>query len=111
MKSIDQLPTGPEWQCELVCVHGDGQRIGDSDAEENEDQETGAGEEVELWLRDPVACVRELIGNPAFKNEMAYAPERVYTDSRGETRRYDETWTGDWWWQTQVRSCESLRPY
>lgn len=101
MKLIDRLPTGPEWQCELVRVHGDMERI--RDAEEKED------EELELWLRDPVACVGELIGNPAFKNEMAYAPEKVYTDSQAETRRYDETWTGDWWWQTQVRFCE--RPY
>ncbi|KAI9567613.1 hypothetical protein HD554DRAFT_2173021 [Boletus coccyginus] len=23
MKAIDQLPTGPEWQCELIQVHGD----------------------------------------------------------------------------------------
>ena len=23
-------------------------------------------EEHELWIRDPIECVRELIGNPAF---------------------------------------------
>lgn len=95
MKSIDQLPTGPDWQCELIQVHGD--REGTEDAEENVE-----GEELELWLRDPVACVRELIGNESFLNDMAYAPEKVYTDARATTRRYDEMWSGDWWWTTQV---------
>jgi hypothetical protein len=59
-------------------------------------------EEHELWLRDPVECIRELIGNPAFREYMAYAPEKTYTDKYGRNRRYDEMWTGDWWWTTQV---------
>jgi Plavaka transposase len=28
--------------------------------------------EVELWRRDPVECVRELIGNPAFREVISY---------------------------------------
>lgn len=66
---------------------------------------------LELWRRDPVACVRELIGNPAFRTELAYAPEKAYADRHGRTRRYDEMWTGDWWWETQVSvqlmSCQA----
>lgn len=113
MKLIDQLPTGPEWQCELVRVRGDvGREAGEADEGDSEgqgDELEGEGEELELWLRDPVACVRELIGNVAVKNEMAYAPEKVYTDPHATTRRYDEMWTGDWWWETQVGNCET--PY
>ena len=48
-------------------------------------------------------CVAELIGNPLFKDQIAFAPERVYTSAACTDRRYDETWTGDWWWNTQVR--------
>ena len=59
-------------------------------------------EEHELWVRDPVECIRELIGNPAFREYMAYAPEKTYTDKYGWNRRYNEMWTGDWWWTTQV---------
>jgi hypothetical protein len=59
-------------------------------------------EEVELWRRDPVECIRELMGNPTFKSLMAYAPERVYDDIQGKVRIFDQTWTGDWWWDTQV---------
>lgn len=59
-------------------------------------------EELEFWRRDPVECVRELIGNPAFRDSMAYEPEQVYADAMGENRVYDEMWTGDWWWKLQV---------
>jgi Plavaka transposase len=60
-------------------------------------------EKLELWRRDPVECVKELMGNPALKNYMKYAPERVYEDVEGETRIFDEMWTADWWWDTQVK--------
>jgi hypothetical protein len=38
-------------------------------------------EDLELWRRDP---------------------ERVYADKGGKERIYDEMWTADWWWDTQV---------
>jgi hypothetical protein len=60
-------------------------------------------EELELWMRDPVACIRELIGNPAFNGSVAYTPEKVYVDQEGQERQYDKMWSGDWWWKTQVR--------
>lgn len=65
-------------------------------------------EGVELWLRDPIECIRELIGNPAFQDYLAYAPERVYADEGATIRRYDEMWTADWWWNLQVSrvACE-----
>lgn len=59
-------------------------------------------EELELWRRDPVDCVRELLGNPAFRDHLRYAPEHVFLDEEGEDRVYDEAWTADWWWKTQV---------
>lgn len=61
-------------------------------------------EQLELWRRDPVECVMELIGNPAFRDAMAYVPERAYADSEGKNRIYDEMWTADWWWDVQVSS-------
>ena len=47
-------------------------------------------------------CVEELLGNPALRDVMAYVPECVYANAKGENRIYDEMWTGDWWWETQV---------
>ena len=42
-------------------------------------------EELELWLHDPVACIRELIGNPAFNGDISYVLEKVYADHQGRT--------------------------
>lgn len=100
---VDRLPTGPEWSCKLVHVRGDLGPLDENDAmaEEMQNNDT-VTEELELWLRDPVACIQELMGNPAFHGNMAYAPEKVFVDGEGQTRRYDEMWTADWWWDTQV---------
>jgi Plavaka transposase len=42
-------------------------------------------EDHELWIRNPVECVRELIGNPAFREYMVYAPERLTQTSMAGT--------------------------
>jgi hypothetical protein len=62
-------------------------------------------EDVEVWMRDPVECIRDLIGNPSFKDHMAYAPSRAYADQAGLHRVVDDMWTGDWWTETQVSSA------
>jgi len=56
LKCVDSLYTGPAWTCEMIDVEGD--LVGEDGAMK---QET-----VELWRRDPVECVEELIGNPAL---------------------------------------------
>ncbi|KAH7917273.1 hypothetical protein BV22DRAFT_1135543 [Leucogyrophana mollusca] len=93
LKAIDKLPAGPEWKCQLVTAEGD---------REGDDGEVPT-EEPELWMRDPVECIHELISNPTFRDHLAYAPEKVFTDEQGEIRRFDEMWTGDWWWSMQER--------
>ena len=40
-------------------------------------------EEHELWIRNPVKCIWELIRNPTFREYMAYAPEKAYADKDG----------------------------
>ncbi|TEB21573.1 hypothetical protein FA13DRAFT_1642617 [Coprinellus micaceus] len=94
LKRIDSLPTrGKEWGCRIIKINGD--RAG-ANGEMMQ-------EEVELWMRDPLECIEELLSNPAFRDQVRYAPEKAYTDETGETRIYDEMWTGDWWWETQKR--------
>lgn len=92
MKKIDLLPTGPDWVCDIVTVSGD---------REGEDGEK-MSEEIELWRRNPLECIRELIGNPAFKDKISFEPAQVFTDKGCTNRVIDETWTADWWWKTQV---------
>ena len=58
--------------------------------------------QLELCHCDPIDCVKELIGNPAFKDFISYVVERVYMDDEGNIRVFDEMWTANWWWDTQV---------
>lgn len=63
--------------------------------------------EVELYYRDPVCLVKELISNPDFNSAgiMTYAPEEIYVESRanGEMEReYNEAHSGEWWNKIQV---------
>ncbi|EIW84144.1 hypothetical protein CONPUDRAFT_88466 [Coniophora puteana RWD-64-598 SS2] len=104
LKKIDQLPTGPDWTCKHMLVNGDGDVSEDLNSS---NEQVGDGgdetERLELWMRDPVQAVRKLIGNPHFRESMAYAPEHVYTDMDMTNRRIDEMWTADWWWETQSK--------
>ncbi|KAH9926044.1 uncharacterized protein B0H18DRAFT_876733 [Fomitopsis serialis] len=94
MQRIDDLPTGVTWECDTIRVEGD--RVGENG--------NLLEEQLELWRRNPVECVLELIGNPSFDGDLAYGPERVFADENATIRRYDEMWTADWWWAMQVRS-------
>lgn len=96
LQKIDSLPTGPKWSCERVKVRGNARGVGGE----------FVMEEVELWKRDPVECVRELLGNPTFREHITYTPERVFADGMASQRIYDEMWTGDWWWDMQVSICD-----
>lgn len=86
---------GPDWTCKMVTAAGN--RVDENDELMSED--------LELWIRDPVACIKELMSNPAFREHMAYAPERVYGTKEGheESRIFDEMWTAEWWWKLQVK--------
>ena len=96
LKKIDALPTqwATGWTCDIVTSKGD---LLDDNGEPL------PSEQLELWRPDPVECVRELLGNPALKDHLKYSPVRVYEDSEGTSRVYDEMWTGTWWWDTQVK--------
>ena len=97
LKKVDELPTGPEWMCRIIQTVG---KLLDEDGKP-------IIEEHELWIHDPIEGIRQLIGNPAFQEYMAYAPEKTYTDKNGRNRQYDKMWTGDWWWKVQVQSVNA----
>ncbi|KAI0086605.1 hypothetical protein BDY19DRAFT_864872, partial [Irpex rosettiformis] len=93
IEAIDQLPGGPEWKCQPVTVAGDQKDINGKELKE----------ELELWFRDPVECIRELIGNPLFAAKMVFAPEKLFEDSGGEENVRNEMNTGKWWWEIQMK--------
>ncbi|KAF8870929.1 hypothetical protein BD779DRAFT_1614010 [Infundibulicybe gibba] len=96
LEAIDSLPGGVQWNLHKVQLTGD---LMDEDSKP-------LHEDLELWWRNPVECIRELIGNPVFKDTMRYAPEKLYTDEEGKINTVNEMWTADWWWETQEKLPE-----
>ncbi|KAG2119847.1 uncharacterized protein F5147DRAFT_796049 [Suillus discolor] len=96
LKKVDELPHGAAWSCKKISVQG------------NRTDEKGEPlhEDVELWMRNPVECIKDLIGNPLFKDQMVYTPARAYTDSAGLHRVIDDMWTADWWCDMQKKVPE-----
>ncbi|OBZ69086.1 hypothetical protein A0H81_10831, partial [Grifola frondosa] len=57
--SIDMLPCGVDWQCHNIhLTEGHVQT-----------------ENLELWFRDPLKCIRELLNNLTFCDVTFYLPE------------------------------------
>ncbi|KAI0071914.1 hypothetical protein K474DRAFT_1606079, partial [Panus rudis PR-1116 ss-1] len=94
LKKVDEIPRGPEWTCEIF------DRVSDENG-----SDIALTERLELWKRNPVDCIRELIGNPAFREHLNYVPQKVYGEAfeKEEARIWSEMWTGDWWWDIQDR--------
>ena len=96
LKKVDGLPTqAAGWTCDIITSTGN---------QVSDEGEPVPSERLELWRRDPVECIKELMGNPSFKNSLEYAPQRHFLDKEGNNRVFDEMWTGEWWWNIQV-SC------
>ncbi|KAJ7797991.1 hypothetical protein B0H14DRAFT_3114235 [Mycena olivaceomarginata] len=94
LKFVDALPPGPQWYCHAFELEGD-----ELDGDQNPKKET-----VEMWYRDPLECVKELLGNPSFAGKQGYKPIRVFKrfkDGQYNNREFTEMWTADWWWEIQ----------
>ncbi|KAH9015334.1 hypothetical protein EDB85DRAFT_1875899 [Lactarius pseudohatsudake] len=85
---IDALPGRPPFECEDFTI---------------------GGERLSFYFRNVLQCIRTLFGDPEFAHELAFAPERHYSDPERTCRVYSEMHTGDWWWAVQT-SLESQQP-
>lgn len=65
-------------------------------------------EEVEIWVRDIVEVIQELIGNTTFGNKLVFVPQQVNINGDPTMQKIDEMWTGDWWMRIQVLLILSL---
>lgn len=95
LAKIDELSHGPDSRREVITATGD--LLGSNGRPMTE--------EMDIWFRDPVAAVRELLANSSFKSETTYRPCRIYTSEDRKNRVYNETNTGGWWWNTQVSTA------
>ncbi|KAH9009002.1 hypothetical protein EDB83DRAFT_2509016 [Lactarius deliciosus] len=85
---IDTLPGRPPFECEDFTI---------------------GGERLSFYFRNVLQCIRTLFGDPEFAHELAFAPERHYSDPERTYCVYSEMHTGDWWWAVQT-SLESQQP-
>ncbi|KAJ3476559.1 hypothetical protein NLI96_g11070 [Meripilus lineatus] len=60
----------------------------------------------EMYSRDILKCIRVLYGNPAFAEEMAYAPEKHFSDIGMIHRMFSEMHICDWWDEVQAELPE-----
>ncbi|KAF9040173.1 hypothetical protein BDZ89DRAFT_1100216 [Hymenopellis radicata] len=88
---IKGLPQGPGWTCTPLEVKGD---VVDGNGEVMK-------EILEVWHRDPVEVIKELVNTPNFKDHMRWSAERVFRDRDGTEREFSEMNTADWWWKIQ----------
>ncbi|KAG8939336.1 hypothetical protein FRC03_006360 [Tulasnella sp. 419] len=96
-KMMDTLPTGPKFKCKVFHAIGD---LTDED-------DKPLTEELELWYRDPLEVIREIMSNVMLADKMHYKPVKVF-DASGSVRFYDEMWTAAWWWDVQVRGFKPM---
>lgn len=55
-----------------------------------------------MVMRNIIEVVRDLIGNPALKDETMYAPERVWTSPSKRECAFGDANACEWWWNKQV---------
>lgn len=67
----------------------------------------------DVWYRDPLTCIHDILGNPDFKESFDYVPYRELRVDNNE-RQYQDFMSGDWAWLQAVSSSytrPSLMPY
>ncbi|KAJ7933217.1 hypothetical protein B0H13DRAFT_2227419 [Mycena leptocephala] len=53
-------------------------------------------ETFEVWFRSPLAIFEKQLANPDFKDEMDWAPKRVFKDGK---RQFTDLFSGNWAWE------------
>ncbi|KAH7867862.1 uncharacterized protein C8R40DRAFT_996746, partial [Lentinula edodes] len=85
LKKIDALPTvRGGWICKELEI------VGNIMKKAADGTEVPMTEGVELWRRDPIECIKELMEDPRFEEHMRYAPERMFTNETMHMRAIDE---------------------
>ena len=49
--------------------------------------------------RDPLEAVKTLLGDPTYAKDIVYKPKKTFNH---DNRIWNEMWTGEWWYKTQV---------
>ncbi|KZT41036.1 hypothetical protein SISSUDRAFT_971931, partial [Sistotremastrum suecicum HHB10207 ss-3] len=80
LKRVDGLPKGPEWHAYDIVVEGD--KLNENGSPEIET--------VELYSRDILECIQDILGDPELRDSMTWSPQRVWSDEEKKNRFYSE---------------------
>lgn len=90
-KTIDKVPYGDvEWQSGTVTYQG---TLPDGPPP------SWMEKEYDIWYRDPLEIVKNLIKNPDFTDEFDCVPYHEYV---GGEHRFQHFMSGDWAWRQAV---------
>lgn len=82
---IDKLRHGPEFEISEIDIFD------------------GRGRRVQYMVsRNIISVLKEMVSNPEFKGEMAYAPIRLWTTAEMKEQVHWDMRAGRWWWEEQV---------
>jgi len=66
---------------------------------------------VVLYWQEPLAAIQSLLDRPSLADHLEFVPRRVWDDDKKESRVFNEIFTGNWAWRTQVRrTIETPKP-
>ncbi|KAH7102016.1 hypothetical protein BKA62DRAFT_617982 [Auriculariales sp. MPI-PUGE-AT-0066] len=82
--AVEQLPPTAQFHHDLVFAKG-------------------SAEPFDLYFRNPLDVIGDLLADPTFADHMSFAPQHRYTDESRTCRQYSEMSSGNWWWKTQAK--------
>lgn len=97
LSTIDSIEVGDAPWMSFVCERS---------AELPEDAPDWMTHNYEVWYRDPVKTVENMLANPDFKDEFDFVPYLDY--DKGNVRRYCDFFSGNWAWDQAVCAFESF---
>ncbi|KAJ7491535.1 hypothetical protein B0H11DRAFT_1718811, partial [Mycena galericulata] len=60
-------------------------------------------ETYEVWFRSPLGIFEKQLANPDFKDEMDWAPKRIFKDGK---RQFCDLFSGNWVWEQADKIAE-----
>jgi hypothetical protein len=88
-KLIDSLPDGlgpRSWKSQSLLIVEDGKEA-----------------KYPFYYRNPLDCVRLLLGHLLFKQDLVWAPVRQFSDAQHFESLYSDLHSGDYWWTEQEK--------
>ncbi|KAG2017355.1 hypothetical protein CC2G_006870 [Coprinopsis cinerea AmutBmut pab1-1] len=89
-KTIDAITHGDApWKSFSISYNG-------SDIDPNGTSASWKYQEYEVWFREPLTVIRNMLSNPDFDGEFDYAPYREFNHEG--VREFKDFMSGDWCW-------------